>query len=221
MGAVLGWLGEISFGTATQTDLLLEESVRQARDLGHCPESTVQRESHLTPVYWLNGTSIITVQRSPCHLPVRSLFLLLPALLLLLLCSAALPASQIAIRRLQAAEKSCVSFCYWLCATRISCDRFLLDCLPAWKQRQAFVNYIQVWSNLNSAVSFLQLLHSAVFNVYCYCSENEEHMEKVITDVEMFMTRNKRVLALKYHEKLHSNSISGYISFSFLHMFWI
>lgn len=39
-----------------------------APGLGHCPESTVQRESHLTPVHWLKGTSIITVQHSVCHL---------------------------------------------------------------------------------------------------------------------------------------------------------
>lgn len=39
-----------------------------APSLGHCPESTVWRESHLTPVHWLKGASIITVQRSPCHL---------------------------------------------------------------------------------------------------------------------------------------------------------
>lgn len=51
-------------------------------------------------------------------------------------------------------------------------------------------------------------------DVYCYSSEdwfkNEDQMEKVILDVEMFMTRNKQELALKYHksETLPWNSIS-------------
>lgn len=61
--------------------------------------------------------------------------------------------------------------------------------------------------------SFYKLLHCAVYNVYCYSSEdwfeNEHQMEKVIIDVEMFMTRNKQRLALKNQESLHSNSISG------------
>lgn len=52
-----------------------------APGLVHCPESTVRRESHLTPVHWLKGASIITVQHSPCHL----LFLLLCLLPILFL----------------------------------------------------------------------------------------------------------------------------------------
>lgn len=54
-----------------------------APGLGHCPESTVWKESHLTPVHWLKGASIITVQHSPCHL--LFLFLCLLPLLFLLL----------------------------------------------------------------------------------------------------------------------------------------
>ncbi len=61
--------------------------------------------------------------------------------------------------------------------------------------------------------SFLKLVRRAVHNVYCYSSEdwseNEDQMEKVIMDVEMFMTRNKQGLALKYHKSLPSNSISA------------
>lgn len=63
--------------------------------------------------------------------------------------------------------------------------------------------------------SFLRLILYAVYNACCYSSEdwfeNEEQMEKVIMDVEMFMTRNKQRLALKYHKSkpLPRNSISG------------
>lgn len=80
----MGWLGEISFGC---TNGPLTGQINQAASgLGHCPESTVRRESHLTPVHWLKGASIITVQHSPYHLlflflhlfPI--LFLLLPSL---------------------------------------------------------------------------------------------------------------------------------------------
>lgn len=39
-----------------------------APGLGHCPENTVWRESHLTPVHRLKGSSIITIPHSPCHL---------------------------------------------------------------------------------------------------------------------------------------------------------
>lgn len=55
-----------------------------APGLGHCPESTVQRESHLTPVHWLKETSIITVQHSACNLLFFFLHLL-PVFILLLL----------------------------------------------------------------------------------------------------------------------------------------
>lgn len=62
--------------------------------------------------------------------------------------------------------------------------------------------------------SFFKLVRYAVYNVYCYSSEdwfgNEDQMEKVIMDVEMFMTRNKQGLALKYHKSLPLNSISGW-----------
>lgn len=54
-----------------------------APSLGNCPESTVWRESHLTPVHWLKGASIITAQHSPCHLLFLCLCLL-PLLSLLL-----------------------------------------------------------------------------------------------------------------------------------------
>lgn len=68
---------------------------QRALGLGHCPESTVWSESHLTPVHRLKGASIITVQRSPCHL--FFLFLcLLPLLFLLpssLSCPRLLPSS--------------------------------------------------------------------------------------------------------------------------------
>lgn len=41
-----------------------------------------------------------------------------------------------------------------------------------------------------------------IYNVYCYSSEdrfeNEDQMETVIKDVEMFMTRNKQGLALNF-----------------------
>lgn len=57
-----------------------------APGLGHCPESTVWREFHLTPVHGLKGASIITVQHSPCHLRFLSLCLH-PLLFLLLSCS--------------------------------------------------------------------------------------------------------------------------------------
>lgn len=53
-------------------------------------------------------------------------------------------------------------------------------------------------------LSFFRLIRYAVYNVYCYSSEdwfaNEDQMEGVIVDVEMFMTRNKQGLALKYHK---------------------
>ena len=53
-------------------------------------------------------------------------------------------------------------------------------------------------------IASLGLIRGAVSNVYCYSSEdrseNEDQMEKVIVDVEMFMTRNKQALALKYRK---------------------
>lgn len=68
-----------------------------------------------------------------------------------------------------------------------------------------------IWRYRKSMHSFFRLIRYAVYNVYCYSSEdwfeNEDQMEKVIVDVEMFMTRNKQGLALKYH-KSNWNSIS-------------
>lgn len=52
--------------------------------------------------------------------------------------------------------------------------------------------------------SFFKLVRCAVYKVHCYSTEdwfeNEDQMEKVIMDVEMFMTRNKQGLALKYRK---------------------
>lgn len=85
----MGWLGEISFGTAAQTGLFTGQINQATPSLGHCPESTVWRESHLTLVHWLKGASIITVQHSPSHL----LFLFLRLLPLLFLLLSSLPCS--------------------------------------------------------------------------------------------------------------------------------
>lgn len=121
-----------------------------APGLVHCPESTVRRESHLTPVHWLKGASIITVQHSPCHL-LSLLLCLLPILflpplwflfsppspaLLLLSCSATpLQTQQIGIRRLWSEEKCHIVSHHWLCSAQISCDSFLLHCLPDRRRR--------------------------------------------------------------------------------------
>lgn len=97
------------------------------------------------PARWLKGASIITVQRSPCHLPFLLLFLLLPSPPCLILAparflfssSCSLPLLQ--PRRLPSGGRELrrkVAFCCWPCSTQISCDRFLLQCLPAWKRRQ-------------------------------------------------------------------------------------
>lgn len=49
--------------------------------------------------------------------------------------------------------------------------------------------------------SFFKLIRYAVYNVYCYSSEdwfeNEDQMDTVIMDVKMFMTRNKQGACFK------------------------
>lgn len=107
---------------------------------------------------------------------------------------------------------------HWLYAPQISCDSFLLHCLPAWRRKQSYCNHIQIcsiWNGHSSVPSFFRLIYFVVYNVCCYSSEywfeNEDQMEKVIMDTEMFMTRNKQELALKYHKSqpLPLTSISG------------
>lgn len=196
-----------------------------APGLGHCPESTVQRESHLTPVHWLKETSIITVQHSACNLlfsfppppprvhsppAISALFSICISMVPLfsssssspplpVLCHALHTFQPIAIRTLRSEEKCHIFSCYWLCSAQISSDSFLLHCLPAWRQRQLYINDIQIcaiWADHRSVLSFFNLLWYVVYNVYCYSSkdwfENEKQMEKVIIDVEMFTTRNKQ-----------------------------
>ena len=227
-----------------------------APGLGHCPESTVWKESHLTPVHWLKGASIITVQHSPCHL----LFLFLCLLPLFFLLLSSLPCSPLSYHHGSSFLLLAVSFsssppplvlCYSSHALQlnrlpsggcdlrrnvisspaigsappqISCDSFLLHCLPAWRRRPPYFNYIQICSicsDHKSMRSFLKLLGCVVYNVYCYSSEdwseNEDQMETVIIDVEMFMTRNKQGLALEYHKSLPSNSISAWNDI----LFWV
>lgn len=54
------------------------------------------------------------------------------------------PIEQIAIRRLGSEEKCHIVSCYWPCILQISCDSFLLRCLPARRQRQSYFNHLQI-----------------------------------------------------------------------------
>lgn len=223
--------------------------------LGHCPESTVWKESHLTLVEGLKGASIITIQPSPCHLPFSLSLSLVPphALVILVLFSAPTiiisflpppgcilhfslpshalllfthsPTKQIAISKLWSEETCHIVPPYWPCAPQISCDSFLLHCLPAWRRKQSYCNQIQIcsiWNDHSSVHSFFRLICFAVYNVCCYSSkdwfENEDQMGKVTVNAEMFMTWNKQELALKYHqsEPLPLSSISGWNVTQFL-----
>lgn len=139
------------------------------------------------------------------------------------------PAKQIAIRKLWSEETCHIVPPHWLYAPQISCDSFLLHCLPAWRRKQSYCNHIQIcsiWNGHSSVPSFFRLIYFVVYNVCCYSSEywfeNEDQMEKVIMDTEMFMTRNKQELALKYHKSqpLPLTSISGW-NVGHIFLFWV
>lgn len=88
-GSCTGLVGRNQLWHGCTNGPLTGQINQAAPGLGHCPESTVRRESHLTPVHWLKGASIITVQHSPCHL----LFLFLRLLPILFLLLPSLPCS--------------------------------------------------------------------------------------------------------------------------------
>lgn len=72
-GSCTGLVGRNQLWHGSTNEPLTGRINQAAPGLGPCPESTVWRESHLTPVRWLKGASIISAPHSPCHL----LFLLL------------------------------------------------------------------------------------------------------------------------------------------------
>lgn len=75
---MLGWAGEIIFGTAAQTDLFYWPNQSGRPALGPLPRKPSCEAVSPYPARWLKGASIITVQHSPCHLPFLLLFLFLP-----------------------------------------------------------------------------------------------------------------------------------------------
>lgn len=168
----------------------------------HCTALTLSPpQPPPTPLLFLLLSSLLC---SP-----RSSFLLL-VLLLLLVPRCSLHAPQ--LNRLQSGgcdlRRNVISSPAVGCAPpQISCDSFPLHCLPAWRRRPPHSNYIQIcsiWSDHKSMRGFFKLVRCAVYNVHCYSTEdwfeNEDQLEKVIMDVEMFMTRNKQGLALKYRK---------------------
>lgn len=81
---------------------------------------------------------------------------------------------------------------------------------------------VQSGATTGSTLGLLKLLRPVVYNVYCYSSEDwledEDQMEKVISDVEMFTTGNKQRLTLKYHKTLPSNFHSVEFTFPFFRL---
>lgn len=258
-GSCIRLVGRNQLWHSCTSGLFTGQINQAAPGLGYCPESTVWRESHLTPVHGLKGASIITIQHSPCHLPFlfssassscsfssRHLgpvlrfyhhhfsFLPLPAFSTSpsprMICYSLhtlqlnrLPSESCDLRRHVIVPP------HWLYAPQISCDSFLLHCLPAWRRKQSYCNHIQIcsiWNGHSSVPSFFRLIYFVVYNVCCYSSEywfeNEDQMEKVIMDTEMFMTRNKQELALKYHKSqpLPLTSISGW-NVGHIFLFWV
>lgn len=68
-GSCIRLVGRNQLWHSCTSGLFTGQINQAAPGLGYCPESTVWRESHLTPVHGLKGASIITIQHSPCHLP--------------------------------------------------------------------------------------------------------------------------------------------------------
>lgn len=139
--AVLGWAGpgrRNHLWHGCSNGLFLDWANQSGRPaLGPLPRKPSRGAVSPYPARWLKGASIITVQHSPCHLPLLLLFLLLPVPYLRqrgssFPSSRALPLLQ--PRRLPSGgrePRGKVAFCCWPRSTQISCDRFLLHCLPA------------------------------------------------------------------------------------------
>lgn len=180
--------------------------------LGQCPESTVWRESHLTPLHWLKGATIITLQHSPgLSFSTSSIIVPPPGCILLRSSSSFSPAlvplthsnladchqeaviwGEMSYRPLLLALKSVVTVSYYIVYLPEGGGSCTLTIFKSTRSTETTSPYLASWG------------WHAGYNAYCYSSvdwlENEDQMEKVIMDVEMFMTRNKQELALKYHK---------------------